>query len=112
MEQSKIEVFTSPTCPHCPSAKNLAHEISKGRDDVRVIERSTATSEGSARARRFKIMTVPTILITGPATNEVFGFQGTPSKKKVIEAIEMSLGKREIPPVGEKKGFFAKLFGN
>jgi small redox-active disulfide protein 1 len=112
MEQSKIEVFTSPTCPHCPSAKQLAQEVSKGRDDVRVIEQSTATAEGVKKAQHYNIMTVPTILVTGPATNEVFGFQGTPSRTKLVEAIEMSLGKREIPNNEPKKGFFARVFGN
>jgi len=34
MEKSKIEVFTSPTCPHCPSAVKLAKELEQERDDV------------------------------------------------------------------------------
>lgn len=109
--KSTIEIFTSPTCPHCPSAKTLAEEVGKEREDVTVLIRSSATPEGVARAQQFQIMSVPTIIITGPATEEVFGHQGTPSKPRLNELIDMSLGKKAIPVREEKKGFFKKLFG-
>jgi hypothetical protein len=48
--KSKIEVFTSPTCPFCPSALKLALEIEKERSDVKVLESSTGTNQGQRRA--------------------------------------------------------------
>jgi len=107
--RATVEVFTSPTCPHCPSAKKLAHEVAKEMDDVVVKEMSTATHEGSRKAKRYGIMSVPTIIITGPASPEPIGLRGTPPKKGLIKAINISLGKDKWKE--KKKGFFSRLFG-
>ena len=90
----KIEVFTSPTCPHCPSAKMLAMQVQKERDDVKVIETSTATKQGSRRADLMNVMSVPTLFVKGPHFDRI-GFRGTPSKDKLLEAIDISLGLKE-----------------
>lgn len=106
--QSKILVFTSPTCPHCPSALRLAREIEKSRDDVKVEEYSTATKDGARKAEYYNVMSVPTVFVRGPAHNQNIGFRGTPPKDRLLKAIDISLGKASFDDMVEK-GFFAKL---
>lgn len=104
--KSTIEVFTSTTCPHCPAAKKLVNEVAKERDDVNVIHTITNTVKGSKRAREMQIMTVPTIFIKGPGSDETIGLRGVPSKKGLIKAINISLGNEKWK---EKKGLIEKL---
>lgn len=106
--KSKIEVFTSPTCPHCPRAVKLAKEIEAERDDVKVIETSTGTMSGHKRAETFNIMTVPTVLVKGPK-HDIIGFRGPPMKKELNHAIDISLGLDNMPE--KKQGFLSKIFG-
>lgn len=102
----RIEVFTSPTCPHCHGAVKLSKEIEKERDDVKVTEISTATRYGSKRSKHLCIMTVPTTFVKGPGYQGNIGFKGLPSKKGLLKAIDISLGKEGWE---EKKGFFKRL---
>lgn len=104
--KSKIEVFTSPTCPHCHPALDLAKQIEKERDDVKVVELSTATPHGHRKAEQMGVMAVPTIFVRGPAYPQTIGFKGLPSKKGLLKAIDISLGKAEWE---EPKGFFRGL---
>ena len=95
----KIEVFTSPTCPHCPSAIRLAKSVEKVIPDVvKVVETSSASYHGFQRMKKFNIMATPTIMISGPAIPDKIGFRGTPSKNKFIDAISEASGmsKKEI----------------
>ena len=104
--KSTIEVFTSTTCPHCPAAKKLVDELAKERDDVDVVHTVTNTLEGSKRAQEMQIMTVPTIFIKGPGSEETIGLRGVPSKKGLIKAVNISLGKEKWK---EDKGLIEKL---
>ncbi len=103
--KAKIEIFTSPTCPHCHSAVSLAREIAKEREDVKVIEMSTITPDGRKRAQQLGIMAVPTIFVRGPAYQPI-GIRETPSKQGLSKAIDISLGLSEWE---EEKGCFGKL---
>lgn len=103
----KIEVFTSPTCPHCPHAKKAAAEFAKNNEGVKVVETSTATSQGRKRSTNFGIRSVPTLFITGPATNERIGFVGTPSQSQLDKMVKIALGKENWPE--QEKGFFSKI---
>ncbi len=112
--KARVEVYTSPTCPHCPSAVALVNEISKERDDLRVKIYSVAEPEGGRRAERFGIMATPTILVKGKCSNGYIGFRGTPSRKTLIHAIDKAvcLAKDEEK---KKKGFlsaFKKLLSD
>jgi|FLOH01.1.fsa_nt_gi thioredoxin 1 len=102
---SKIEVFTSPTCPHCPSALNLAKQIEKERSDVKVIETSSISSQGRKRAQMYNVMSVPTVFVNGPHFDRI-GFRGTPPKSKLLEAIDISLGLKEWT---EPKSFIERI---
>ena len=102
----RIQVFTSPTCPHCHPALDLAKQIEKERDDVKVTELSTATPHGHRKAEQLGVMAVPTIFVKGPAYPQDIGFKGLPSKKGLLKAIDISLGKAEWE---EKKGFLKSI---
>ena len=60
-----IEVFTSPTCPHCPMALSMAKELAMQMPGVQVVELSTATPQGYAKAAFYDVKAVPTIFING-----------------------------------------------
>ena len=92
MTSAKIEIFTSPTCPHCPSAKRAVSDFAKNRDDVKVVETSTATKKGSDRAMRFDVRGVPTIIVTGPGTDERIGYVGAPSKSGLEKMVRIAKG--------------------
>ena len=102
----KIQVFTSPTCPHCHPALDLAKQIEKERDDVKVTELSTATPHGHRKAEQLGVMAVPIIFVRGPAYPQDIGFRGLPSKNGLLKAIDISLGLAEWE---EPKGFFRSL---
>lgn len=116
MAELKIEVFTSPTCPACPSAIKATKELLKENKQlggrVKWVEMSTGTPKGSKRARRYGIRGVPTIIITN-RRGEKGGITGTPSKRKYLEVVYKMLG--ETPPVQKdeksKPGLLTKLFG-
>ncbi len=56
-----IEVFTSPTCPHCPRALEMAKQVAMQMPGIRVVEQSTATPQGFAKAALYGVQAVPTI---------------------------------------------------
>ena len=91
---ASIELFTSPTCPHCPSAKELVRKVSKELK-INAKEYSTATKEGSRKANSYGIMSVPTIIIKG--SKEIIGLRGTPSREKLIESLDIADGLKEAP---------------
>ena len=100
-----IEVFTSPTCPHCSHAKNLAVQVAKECEDVKVVETSTATSKGSRRARMLNVMSVPSVFVKGPEFDRI-GFRGLPPKSRLVDAVKISKG---IKKWEEKKSFSERL---
>ncbi|MGM5484830.1 MAG: thioredoxin family protein [Nanobdellota archaeon] len=111
--KAKVEVFTSPTCPHCPSAVKVAKEITAGREDAETEEMSVATNEGRSKAQKYGIMSTPTLIINGPEHPEPIGMTGTPSRNGLSKAINISLGRERWEE--KKKGLFDKfmdLFGD
>jgi len=61
-----------------------------------VEELSTALPNGNAKAKEFDIHTVPTVFVKGDAHPEILAIRGVPSKRKLIELIEISQGIRKI----------------
>jgi small redox-active disulfide protein 1 len=60
-----IEVFTSPTCPHCSMALLMAKEVAASMPGIQVVEQSTATPQGFAKAAFYDVNAVPTVFING-----------------------------------------------
>lgn len=69
----KIEVFTSPMCPHCPAAKRVVEEVAKEVPGIEIVH--VNVMEHPEKAAELGIMAVPTIAINGEIK-----FVGAPSK--------------------------------
>jgi small redox-active disulfide protein 1 len=80
-----IEVFTSPTCPHCPQALMMAKQVATQVTGIQVAELSTATPQGMAKAALYGIQAVPAIYINGKKA-----FLGAPPS---IEALRNAIKK-------------------
>ncbi|MFZ2409991.1 MAG: thioredoxin family protein [Candidatus Methanoperedens sp.] len=78
-----IEVFTSPTCPHCPKALEMARQVAMEMLGIKVIEQSTATPQGFAKAAYYSVQAVPTVFINGKRA-----FVGAPPS---IEALRQAV---------------------
>ena len=81
----KVEVFSTNSCPHCPSAIEAA-QVAKDKlgdaIDVEVIK-IDESMENRQKAIDYQIMAVPTIVINGEVT-----FVGAPSEAELIEKLE------------------------
>lgn len=106
MADAKIEIFFSPTCPHCPNALRVAKELSKEREDFKIVETNTWTEKGKRRAEHYNIRSVPTLFITGSGYPERIGYIGAPSKEKLNKMLNIATGKEEWI---EHEGFFSRL---
>ncbi len=78
-----IEVFTSPTCPHCPRALSMAKQLAMQIPGIQVVEQSTATPQGYAKAALYDVQAVPTVFINGKRA-----FVGAPPS---IEALRQAV---------------------
>ncbi|MDP2845141.1 MAG: thioredoxin family protein [Candidatus Methanoperedens sp.] len=76
-----IEVFTSPTCPHCPKALEMARQIAMEMPGIQVVEQSTAMPQGFAKAAYYGVQAVPTVFINGKRA-----FVGAPPSVEVLRA--------------------------
>ena len=69
-----IQVYVTPTCPHCPRAVLLAHQIAieaKGRVESECVE----ASENMDLARQFSVHSVPQQVINGDMDSVSIGVQ-------------------------------------
>ena len=113
MNAVKIEIFTSPTCPHCPSAKKAVMRFAEGKEYIKVVETSTATHDGQRRARQNGVRSVPTLFVTSSAYPDKIGYVGVPSDKGLRRMTDIAAGVEEWKDE-KKEGIFskiAKLFG-
>ena len=74
-----IKLFTSPTCPACPKAKEVLRKIVEENKDIMVLEFNVNTDEGLREALRYDVRTVPTIVI-----NDRYVIVGIPNYKKIL----------------------------
>jgi predicted DsbA family dithiol-disulfide isomerase len=91
MDRIKIEVFTSPTCPHCPGAvkatEKLLDENPELQDKVTWKELSTASPKGHSKAKTYGIRSVPTIVVTN-SRGEKGAYAGAPTQRHYKDMIE------------------------
>lgn len=105
MEKSKVRVFTTVTCPHCPGAKRMVKEVVKKRNDAVVLEHSNATAAGMKIMNQYGIQTVPTVMVSGPGFHKTLVVDPL-TEGNLVGAIEITQGKR-IPK--QEKSFFEKV---
>jgi small redox-active disulfide protein 1 len=83
----KIEIFKTDSCPHCPAAVSAA-ETAKAKlgdqIDVEIVDANNP--ENIDRARQYRIMAVPTVVINGEVE-----FIGAPTDDELIEKLESLL---------------------
>ncbi len=70
-----LELFTSPTCPHCPTAKRIAENVVKQLDSAVLIERDVSLPENADIATRYGIRAVPAMVVNN--TYQISGAQGS-----------------------------------
>ena len=95
-QKSKVYLFTSPTCPNCPPAKEFIKKFMKERDDFIFEEISTMSRDGEKMARKFEVMSVPTFIITGKGYPHPIGLRGNQSSKSMNKYLDLSYGKTEV----------------
>jgi len=111
MSRAKVYLFTSPTCPHCPAAKEFIRGFKKTRDDFVLVDASVATRNGEKLAKKFDVMSVPTFVIRGPGYPRNIGLSGLQSEESMNKYIDLALGNiSEEDIITKKKGVFGKLF--
>lgn len=81
----KLEVFTSPSCPYCPMAKEVAEEARGKFGDSIEIEYVDITKDRD-RAISYGLMAVPAIAIDGEVK-----FVGAPSLEDLEASIKEGL---------------------
>ena len=79
----KIEVFSTDSCPHCPSAERVAEEAKNELNDIDLEIVKINSEENRQRAINYGIMAVPTIVINGQVA-----FTGAPTKEQLIERLK------------------------
>jgi glutaredoxin-like protein len=79
-----IQIFVSPTCPYCPKAARIAHQLAIESEFIRsdVIE----MTEFPYLVQRYSVMSVPHIVI-----NEDTAFVGAQPIEVFIEQINLAL---------------------
>ena len=106
MEKANVYLFTSLTCPHCPSAKDFMQKFKKTREDFTYKELITSTKEGRKLANKFQISSVPTFIIQGPGFPEIMGLKGTQTEEVMNKYLDIALG---IKNLEKPKSFSEKL---
>ncbi|WP_295621184.1 thioredoxin family protein [uncultured Methanobrevibacter sp.] len=80
----KIEVFTSPTCPHCPGAVKVVEEAkAKLGDEIDYQILSIADPENRDIAIGYGVTAVPAIAI-----NNSLAFIGAPTLAELLDRLE------------------------
>ena len=92
-EDVRIQVFVTPTCPYCPGAAVMAHQLAMASDRIHadVVE----ATEFPELVQRFGVMGVPKIVL-----NESLGFEGAVPEEVFLSAVLQAggVGMRAVSP--------------
>jgi len=79
-----IQVFVTPTCPYCPSAVHLAHQLAMENDLI--VADMVEAIEFPDLAEKYMVMGVPKVVM-----NDIYYFEGALPERhyvdKVLEAV-------------------------
>ena len=64
-----VHVFTTPTCPHCPRAVSIAHEMAFANPNITAV--AVEATEFPDLARRYRVSGVPKTVVN--ETTEILG---------------------------------------
>jgi len=83
----RIELFYSPTCPYCPEAKRILREVLESIDrEFHVDKVNVFSPEGLERAKKYGILSVPTIIIENKHK-----LIGVPRKESLLGKIKQEM---------------------
>ncbi|WP_449461873.1 thioredoxin family protein [Tardisphaera miroshnichenkoae] len=88
-----IEVYVTPTCPYCPRAVRMAHEMAI--ENPLITSDMVEAMEFPDLADKYGVMSVPKMIV-----NESYHFVGALPEPQFIEQIELAL-KGAPPPEDE-----------
>ena len=80
---TKIEVFTSPTCPHCPAAVKVVEEAKKQIEGIEIEVLDASNEENREKAMEYQIYAVQTIVIDGNVE-----FVGAPTLQELLTKLQ------------------------
>jgi alkyl hydroperoxide reductase subunit AhpF len=86
-----IRVFTTPTCPHCPRAVNLALEMAAASPHITSI--AVEATEYPDLVRRYAVNGVPKTVVDDAV--EILG--AIPESDFVAQALEVPLAREDDP---------------
>ncbi len=78
----KYKLFTTPTCPNCPSVKEFMKTVDIPGEVV-----NAATMEGGVLAAKFGIMAVPTVLFFNKDGEVIEKAQSVPQVRRVLDSL-------------------------
>lgn len=105
MQQARIYLFTSMTCPHCPVAKKGLDELRKQRSDIDAHELPLHTPQAQHLAKQFGVQSVPTFIIQGQKHEGNIGLVGSQSQHTLNKYVDIALGKRSQDPPSSNSVF-------
>jgi len=85
-----IHVFTTPTCPHCPKAVVLAHEMAWANPQITAY--AVEATEFPDLARRYRVTGVPKTVVEGGA--EILG--AVPEDEFVAQVLQGASGAGDV----------------
>ena len=103
--QPQILLFTSPTCPACPSAKRTLKQFSLTHQEIQTTLYETHMPIGQTLAKKYDIYSVPTFIIQGPAIDHPMGLIGNKSIQTLKKYCDIAVGKKQLE---HKKSFWQK----
>lgn len=90
--KAQVLVFSTPTCPACPSAKALVGDLVKDMGDAIAYLDIDASSDVEL-ARQYRIQAVPTIVVLYPGGEIVDIFVGTPPESTLQAALDEAIAR-------------------
>jgi small redox-active disulfide protein 1 len=82
-----INVLKTKMCPHCPKASELAKKVAQKIGNGTVVKETFLdTPEGNRVAMKYRVMTVPAIVV-----GEKLKFMGMPSEDSLMRAVQAEM---------------------
>jgi glutaredoxin-like protein len=88
-----IQVFVTPTCPYCPAAVRVGHQLALASE--RVTADMVMATEFPHVSQRYGVMAVPKVVI-----NETRAFEGALPEEEFVRQVVAAASGAE-PPTGE-----------
>jgi len=80
-----LQVFVTPTCPHCPAAARTAHQLAMA--SPRVTADVIVVTDFPQLAERYEVLAVPKVVI-----DDTVSFEGARPEGEFLEFLEQATG--------------------